>query len=77
MTQMEMILKILQEDGSINPMEALKECSCMRLAARIGDLRRLGYEIRTDTETSTNRFGKRVSFARYSLVPKGQTEFKL
>ena len=71
------ILRYMQEVGSITPLDAMREFACMRCGARIYDLKRLGHDIRTTPETSTNRFGKRVSFARYSLPPKGQTEFKL
>lgn len=67
MTQSEMILRHLQEDGSITPFDALREYGCMRLGARIYDLRRKGYCIKASTETRVNRFGKRVSYARYSM----------
>lgn len=61
MTQCEMIIKHLNEHGSITQMDAVK-FGCYRLSARIHDLRELGYEIETKTETK----GK-STYARYSI----------
>lgn len=72
MTQSEMILMHLKTVGSITPYEALREYGCMRLGARIYDLKRQGYEIDRDTVTLVNRFGVKVSFARYFLTGKGE-----
>ena len=66
--QTDLILRYLQEYGSITPLEALSEFSCMRLGARIWDLRRDGYEITKTMEAATNRFGDPVHYARYTLV---------
>lgn len=49
--------------GGVSPMDALREAGCMRLAARIKDLRDAGYVI--DREMVSVK-GKR--FARYHLV---------
>ena len=40
---------------------------CMRLGARIWDLRRAGYPIMKTMECSRNKHGERVSYARYTL----------
>ena len=71
------ILRYMQETGSITALDAMREFGCMRLGARCYDLKKLGYDIRSVTETSKNRYGRSVSYSRYSLPPKGQTEFKL
>lgn len=63
------VLIYLQQHGSITPMEAEKEFACRRLGARIYDLRRNGHDIRTIPETRKNRFGKPVTYARYSMEP--------
>jgi len=73
-SQAMLILRYMQEVGSITPLDAMREFACMRCGARIYDLKELHYDITTTMETSTNRFGKRVSFARYSLVPKCQLD---
>lgn len=67
MTQCDMILKYMQDEGSITPWEAMREFGCMRLGARIYDLRRRGLDITKETETSRNRYGKRVSYAKYRV----------
>lgn len=67
MSQLDAILKHLKEYGSITPYEALQEYGCFRLGARIWDLRDLGYEINTIIESSRNRYGHVVTYARYQL----------
>lgn len=67
MTQTDMILNHLRTSGSITPREALAEYGCMRLGARIYDLRQQGYRITAQLETTYNRFGKRVCYSRYML----------
>lgn len=45
------ILKFMDENGSINQIEALQELGVMRLASRINDLRDSGYAIETKMNT--------------------------
>lgn len=62
-SQNQQILRHLQAGGSLTSLEALQRFDCMRLGARIHDLRELGHEIHSDkVRTAT---GKRV--VRYSL----------
>lgn len=49
--------------GPITPMDALREAKCMRLAARIDDLKREGHSISMEM---INDRGKR--YARYKLI---------
>ncbi|MBT9158940.1 MAG: hypothetical protein DDT26_00189 [Dehalococcoidia bacterium] len=63
MTQTEWILSRLQR-GPLTALDALNGCGRLRLAARIGDLRRAGYNIVTTTIETTG--GKHV--AQYSLT---------
>ena len=67
LSQCDMILRYMQENGSITQMEAAQEFGCWRLAARIADLRRAGHAIKSDMVSQKNRYGKPISFARYSL----------
>lgn len=67
MTQCERILRHFNDYGSITSLEAMKEYGIMRLASRISDLRKLGYDITVTTETAKNRYGEPTSYARYSL----------
>ena len=69
MTQNEMILSHLKEFGKINPMEAISIYGCMRLAARISELREQGrtdgFNIETNMVKANNRFGDTVTYAEY------------
>ena len=67
MTQKDMILSFMRENGSITQLQAAEEFGCWRLGARIWDLKADGHKIRTDMVTRKNRYGKRIAFARYSL----------
>ena len=67
MTQCERILRHLEDYGSITQMEAIAEYSVMRLASRICDLRKLGFEIRTETVKGKNRYGEPTRQARYVM----------
>lgn len=62
MTQTETILAHLQAGGSITPIDALREYGCLRLAARIWDLRDSGHDVQKVMEGD-----KTKKWARYSL----------
>lgn len=66
-TQCERIIRHLRERGYITPMQAM-EYGCMRLAARISDLKRRGFNIKTAKVKSVNRCGEPTTYAVYYLV---------
>lgn len=66
-SQCKMILFYLKEYGKITAKEALQLCGCMRLAARIHDLRSKGIPIKTDIHEYKNTAGNKVRYAIYSL----------
>lgn len=68
--QCERVLKRLQENGKINPLEALQYEGVYRLSDTIYKLRNLGYEIVTQQTSSFNRFKEKVRFATYILKDK-------
>ena len=70
MTQTQQILNHLQEQGSITPLEAMQEYGCMRLGARIYDLKAAGWPITSIIERSVNRFGKETKYAKYFMSEK-------
>lgn len=74
MTQTERVIKHLKEYGSITPLEAIREYGITCLGARIWDLRDSGYEIETQTETSKNRFGDKISYTKYVLKGRAKNE---
>lgn len=69
MTQLEKIIRHLNDYGTITPIEALMEYSIMRLSARIWDLRhKKGYEIETKMIYGVNRYGEPTKWAKYRLM---------
>ena len=68
MKQAERVLKYMRDFGSITQLEAIRDISCMRLVARIFDLKREGYAIKKEMETRKNRYSEDTSYARYRLV---------
>ena len=66
-TQNQRILDYIAEFGSITQLEALQDIGCMRLASRISDLRRQGYDIISERVAVNNRYGERSYIKRYSV----------
>lgn len=61
LTQAEAVLALLRlRPAGITPMTAINELGCMRLAARIKELRDAGHDIATVSETRNGR-----TYARY------------
>jgi hypothetical protein len=63
MSQSEAILAHLQSGESLTAIQALSLFNCLRLGARVLDLRRAGYDIRSEIIRTPS--GKNV--ARYTL----------
>lgn len=61
LSQKEQILRHLREHDTITPQEALREYGCMRLSARILELRKQGHVIATDQDNPKN-------YAKYELI---------
>ena len=70
MTQCDRILRHLEDHGSIDPMTAIKEYGCMRLASRISDLKGRGIEIIAERTKGKNRYGEDTSYCVYRLANK-------
>lgn len=66
-TQVQLILEYMDEFGSITPLEAIRDIGCYRLSARISDIKKRGYPVRTELVSVQNRRGKQSKIARYSL----------
>lgn len=64
-TQCDRIMQYMHQHGSITALDAMREFGCMRLAARINDLRKRGIEIESAPQVSINRYGDKVSISRY------------
>ncbi|MBR2434835.1 MAG: helix-turn-helix domain-containing protein [Lentisphaeria bacterium] len=67
-TQAQRVLSYMEEVGSITQIEALSELGVMRLASRITDLRKRGYEIESSRDKVKNRYGENCYIKRYRLA---------
>lgn len=70
-SQCKMILQYIADFGSITSLDAIRELDCIRLPARISDLRKAGFPIVTTYEKRINRSGQTKRYARYSLDGDG------
>lgn len=66
-TQKDQILEHMEKFGSITPLEAQRLYGCMRLGARIWDLKHEGHEIVKEIVEVATRSGK-AHVARYRLA---------
>lgn len=73
MTQCQRILRHMKDYGTIDPMVAIKEYGCMRLASRIADLKGQGYEIVAERTKGKNRYDEPTSYCTYRLVKRELT----
>ena len=73
-SQNKQILEYMRENTFITPMEAMQKFGCMRLAARIADLKAEGHKIITEFgyHDSKRRPGKQVRYARYFLIEEDE-----
>ena len=65
MSQHELILKYLDDFGSITPMDAFRDLGITKLSTRISEMTRMGYEFDKHMEISVNRYGNECRFMRY------------
>lgn len=61
------LLAYLEEHGSVTGRECLDDLGIMNYKGRVCDLRKLGHNIERKWEYGTNRYGRRVKYARYYL----------
>ena len=66
-TQEGKILAALQAGKTLTPLEALRRFGCLRLGARVHDLRRAGYPIVAKLVAVRRADGGICRIARYSL----------
>ena len=67
-TQCERILRHLKDYGTISSLEAVQEYGILRLASRISDLKKMGYEISSEFVAGKNRYGEVTHFSVYRLI---------
>ena len=67
-SQKDRIINYIREFGSISSWEAYADLGITQLGARIDQLKKEGYEFKTEWESNTNRFGEKTEYKRYFLV---------
>lgn len=72
--QQRQIAEYIDEHGSITPIEAFQDLGITKLATRVSEMKRAGIEFKQERISSKNRFGKPVSFMRYSWKEKSEPE---
>ena len=68
MKQRDRVIRHLMDWGSLTALEALREYGIMHLASRIDELRKDGWPIQTVPMTDKNRYGEKVTYAKYVLI---------
>ena len=66
-SQCDRIVDYIKEEGFITQLEALRELGCFRLASRMCDLKKQGYQVKSEMIKVKNRYGEDVSIAKYTI----------
>ena len=66
-TQCNTLLEHFENGGSITDTEANIQYSIGRLAARVCDLRKRGYPVKSEWEKGINQFGEPCRYKRYFM----------
>lgn len=66
-TQNQRVVDYINRFGSITTLEAFNDLGVTRLASRICDLTKQGYEFDKQFESAKNRYGDSVSYVRYKF----------
>ena len=67
-SQKDRIINYIREFGSISSWEAYADLGITQLGARIDQLKKEGYEFKTEWESCKNRFREKTDYKRYYLV---------
>lgn len=66
--QKDRVINYIRAFGSITSREAYQDLAITQLGARIDQLKKEGYEFKTEWETGKNRFDEPVTYKRYYLA---------
>ena len=66
--QKDRMINYIREFGSISSWEAYADLGITQLGARIDQLKKEGYEFKTEWERKTNRYGEKTDYKRYYLA---------
>ena len=62
------VLNHIKKHGSITSWDAFSIYHCLRLSARVSDLKKMGYPIKTTMKTVKNSDGGTTNIAVYTLA---------
>lgn len=65
------VLQYMIDFGSITGHQAIADLGMTELRSRISEIMRAGFPIKKEWQNSTNKFGERISYVRYSLIQEG------
>lgn len=65
--QADRILAYMKEHGGITSLDASRDLGCMRLGARIFELKERGHDIKSEYIEVKNRYGEKCRVKRYWL----------
>lgn len=66
--QKQRVIDYINKFGSISSWEAYADLGITQLGARIDQLKKEGYNFKTEWESSKNRFGDKTEYKRYYLI---------
>ncbi len=69
MTQYDRIIEYMRKNGSISALQAMQDLGYMRLSSRISELKKQGYNIKSEYVEGKNRYDEKVHYKIYSLAP--------
>lgn len=67
-TQKDRIINYIRQFGSISSWEAYSDLGITQLGARIDQLKKEGYEFKSEWVSNKNRFGEKTEYKRYYLA---------
>lgn len=68
LTQNQRILRHFSDYGAITSAIAMTEYGIFRLASRVADLKKQGYNIKSTTKAGKNRYDETTHFSEYTLI---------
>ena len=66
--QKQRVIDYINKFGSISSWEAYADLGITQLGARIDQLKKEGYNFKTEWESSKNRYGDKTDYKRYYLI---------
>lgn len=66
MTQTEILIDLMKQ-GWVSPAMALAGAGCMRLAARVHDIKQMGYKVISRIVKRKNRWNRTITYKEYRI----------